>query len=555
MRRRLALRTAMTGAAIGLAIAVLPACVAWKVRRGELRPYAALLGVAGALGGLAVARRRRWSDGEVALFLDARFGSHETITTALQVSREAPSVAHAAIVARAAHVLSRGAMSTTKTRLLSPIHSLAPLALLTLAVVARVPVPSAPVSVAPPGEAKVAHIEAEGLEKIATLARVEARDDEQRERLAKIARDAGALKEKLRVGLAKRDAQDQIARLREALDHERLSLGDGEKRAGLDSAVSQLEHAAQTQTAARALGDHDLQSMDAAMERVASSREKRDRALADEALRNAASAAAQAGAADVAKALEGERKLLAKRGARIDALRELARAMRDAGVRSDDAERALDSLDREGSDEAARALAQSLEEALSKLTPEERQRLAEKLAKQAKEPRTTKSGGASTSPPPDAKELEEQLRALAKDDAPSDEAARDAALDRASQGASETEAAIDGRNGNGATANGDGAGTGGSHDFGTGSHRGRTDPIAGDTLKSRAHAAMNAGNAMPSSVTTFAPGRAGDVATALATGDLRAAAPNQLDAVEKSDVPEEYREHVRQYFNPKGTTR
>ena len=156
-------------------------------------------------------------------------------------------------------------------------------------------------------------------------------------------------------------------------------------------------------------------------------------------------------------------------------------------------------------------------------TPEERQRLAEELAKQAKAPRTTKSGGAPASPPPDAKELEEQLRALANDDAPSDEAAREAAIDGASQGASETEAAIDGQrgngSGNGSAANGDGAGAGGSHDFGTGLHRGRTDPVAGDTLKSRAHAAMSAGNAMPGSVTTFAPGRAGDVATALATGD------------------------------------
>jgi hypothetical protein len=59
---------------------------------------------------------------------------------------------------------------------------------------------------------------------------------------------------------------------------------------------------------------------------------------------------------------------------------------------------------------------------------------------------------------------------------------------------------------------------------------------------------------MPSAVTTFSPGRPGDVATALTTGDLRAVGSGQLDGVEKSDVPQEYRDHVRQYFNPGGSS-
>jgi hypothetical protein len=108
-------------------------------------------------------------------------------------------------------------------------------------------------------------------------------------------------------------------------------------------------------------------------------------------------------------------------------------------------------------------------------------------------------------------------------------------------------------NGNG-TSGAAGSGAGGSHDVGTGAHAGHSDVLAGDTLKSRAHTALNAASAMPGSVTTLAPGRAGDVATALATGDLRAAAPSQLDGVEKSDVPEEYRDQVRRYFNPRDTT-
>jgi hypothetical protein len=562
----------MSGMAIGLAVAIVPACIAWKVRRGELRAYAVLVGVAGAIGGLVVARRKRWSDGEVALFLDARLGSDESIVTALETN-DVSDAARGAIVARATSVLASGEPSRAKTRLVKPVQSLGPIAVVALVAIARWPLPVAPVIAPTPGASRVTIAQADGLEKIAKLARVDARDDEQRERLAKIARDASTLKEQLRVGLEKRDAQDRIARMREAIDQERLSLGDGEKRAGLESAVSQLERTAPTRAAARALGDHDLQSMDAEMERVANSREKRDRALADGALKEAADAAKQAGASDVAKALENERALLTKRGERADALRDLAKAMKEAGALSDGAQRSLDSLDRDGSDDSARALAAALGEAWSKLTPEEQKKVAEKMAKLAKGRRAVSPSSGTPPPPPDAKELEEQLRAMANDDSASDEAERESALDGAEQGASETQAALDGQgsgdgnsngngngNGNGnasgsASGDGAGAGAGGSHDFGTGAHHGRTDHVDGDTLKSRAHAAMNAANAMPGSVTTFAPGRAGDVSTAVSTGDLRAAAPSQIDGVDKSDVPEEYREHVRQYFNPRETTR
>jgi hypothetical protein len=62
VRGRLAMRHALTGAAIGLAVATVPAAVAWKTRHGALRPYAPLVGVLGAAAGLAVARRKRWSD-------------------------------------------------------------------------------------------------------------------------------------------------------------------------------------------------------------------------------------------------------------------------------------------------------------------------------------------------------------------------------------------------------------------------------------------------------------------------------------------------------------
>jgi hypothetical protein len=55
---------------------------------------------------------------------------------------------------------------------------------------------------------------------------------------------------------------------------------------------------------------------------------------------------------------------------------------------------------------------------------------------------------------------------------------------------------------------------------------------------------------MPGSVTSYVPGRSGGTANTRGTGDLRIVGPAEVDGVERSDVPQEYRDHVRQYFQP-----
>ena len=100
---------------------------------------------------------------------------------------------------------------------------------------------------------------------------------------------------------------------------------------------------------------------------------------------------------------------------------------------------------------------------------------------------------------------------------------------------------------------GEGTSSGGGHsghDVGTGDHAGSTSPVDAQTLKSRAHGPLNKGQAMPGSVTTYVPGRAGGTANTRGSGDLRVVGPHEVDGVERSDVPEEYREQVRQYFQP-----
>ena len=93
-------------------------------------------------------------------------------------------------------------------------------------------------------------------------------------------------------------------------------------------------------------------------------------------------------------------------------------------------------------------------------------------------------------------------------------------------------------------------GSHGGHDFGTGDHTGRTNAVDAQTMKSRAKGPINKSNAMPGAVTTTSPGKAGGTANTRGTGDLRIVGPSEVDGVDRSDVPEEYRDHVRQYFQP-----
>src|SRR6188474_2125332 len=110
VRSRLLLRAVFTGAAVGLVLAGVLAVLLWWQRESALRPWTALLGVVGALAGAAYAIRRRWTDGDVALFLDARLSSHEAVSTAVELrdrtDQQLPS--RALIVERAAEVLKSG---------------------------------------------------------------------------------------------------------------------------------------------------------------------------------------------------------------------------------------------------------------------------------------------------------------------------------------------------------------------------------------------------------------------------------------------------------------
>jgi hypothetical protein len=624
VRTRQLLQVTLTGAAVGLVLGAATAGVLWKLRQGPWRPAAGVLGLVGATAGALIARRRRFDDEAVALYLDGRLGSAEVITTAMSFRQAenappaarptdpdesdglpaaltrslppGPSVSTDLVFDRASSLLESADKKRVRPPVLLPIHGLLPLGGAALVFVSLLALPPAPVVKAPPGMEKVTLADVRGLEKVAELGAMSARDDEQKKRLEKVADDARKLQARLREGVERREAQSEIAKLQDAIAAEKLSLGEGERRRGLEAALARLAQDPLTKDAAKALGDRDLVKFDEEMQKLANSREKADREQAKKALEEAAEAAKKAGANDVAKALEDQKKLLEDRGKRADELRELGKALE--GALSEDDQEALREFGSQKSDKSAQSAAKALGEALKKLTPEERKRLAEKLKKQLSEQGVGAPGDGHAmkdlakdlETEEGRKRLEDELRRLANEDDKDAEAERQKRLAEAEKGLGQPgppgggppppppggpgktpgEGAGPGQGpgagspiplpmpgaggGNGPKKGGeagDGPGSSGhSEDTGTGDHKGQSKEVAGGDLRARASAKMN--GAEPNAGVTIgrAAGKEGDTANIQGSGAIGRAGPDEVSGIEKSDVPEEYREQVGRYFQP-----
>ncbi len=574
VHRRHALRQALTGAGFGLALGALGALGLWALRLGELRPFAAGVGALGAVAGALWANKRRWSDNDVALYLDARLGSHETLTTALGAnarSASEPALSH--VLEQAAGVLGKADPARVKPRLWSRLHVIVPVSVAAIATISWLPLPAAkkPPPVAP-GAESVRIENLKGLERIEALARLHGQNPEQDERLKKLAEQARKLRESLAKGLEKREALSEIAKLRDGIAAERLKLGDQQNRPGLDAALRAFGTNKALQDAQKALGNGDLTAFDEEMQKLANRAETSDRQAAKEALEEAAKEARAKGAKGLADALDAERRLFEKRQAHADVLREFAQGMK--GKLSAQAQEDLKEFGRSGSPQAEQRLAEGLEKALEGLTPEERKRLAERMQKQLQD----NDGDASPmskkqledmakrlSTADGAEALEQQLHDLAKPEA-SDDAQREQGLGDADRGGSAAERGLgavpipmsgDSAPGNPGTPGSPGnadkggtPGTGSEHDTGTGDHKGSTPEVAGKELRSKADARLQAGAPMHGATLGRAPARAGETANQVGTGTLGEARQTEVGAVDHADIPEEYREQVGRYFEP-----
>jgi hypothetical protein len=580
VRRRLALERVLTGAALGLVLGAAASAAAWQTRHGALRPWMAVGGALGAVGGVLLARRKRWNDSEVALYLDGRLGGKECIATAVDLQRresKADDPARAVVITHATEVLAKASSKDARVPWVRPWHLAIPLGLAAIGYVSLLPLPRAPVApAAPPGADTVKLAEINGLEKIIDLANASARDEAQRQRLDKLAEDAKKLRDKLRQGMEKREAQAEIAKLKDAITAERLSLGDGEQRAGLESALGKLGENPDLKNAAKALGDRDIVSFDDEMEKLANRLEKEDRERAQKTLEEAAEAARKANAPDVAKALEEERKRLEEMAKKNQKLSELGKALGD-GLPDDAKEALKDFQGGKGGAKEQQKLAEKMEEALGKLTPEERKRLAENMKKRAEQMGDGDTGEGPSkeqmkelaeelATPEGQKRLAEELKRMAEGEGEqgSEEGQRQKKLDDAQEGAGECEGQLGapmpvpvpgnkpGKNGGkDGGKNGENPQAGHSQGGGPGDHKGQTGVVDGPGVKARASGPINKAPSMPGVTLGRTTGKAGETANIQGTGALGQAAPAELGAVERSDVPEEYREQVGRYFQPK----
>ncbi len=581
VRRRVIAARMLTGAAVGLGLGAVLAGALWWLRQGDLRPWSAALGLVGALLGLGWGWRSRWSDAEVALYLDARLDSREAISTALELRTDAERMdpARAVVVEHAREALDGANPRAARPRVLEPLHGLGALGAAAIVAASLATLPALPPSTPPPPGADLVQMEElRGLEKIEALEKLDARDAEQEERLRKIAEQARKLREKLAQGVERREALSEIARMRDAIDAERLSVGDKKNREGLEAAVGKLARTPEMKKAADALGNGDLTAFDQEMQRLANQVEGEHRDAAKKALEDAAKAARERGAEDVAKALEEQRELFERREAKAEALRELAKSLE--GKLSDQARKDLEEFGESGSPEAQKRLAEALEDALGGLSEEERKRVAEKLQK-----RLDQSGG-DASPmtreqiedlakqlgsPEGQKQLADGLKELARDEG-SDSEKREQGLDDAERGLGEAQRGLgavpiptdtpggppqggQGRQGGnkpppGGGKDGHGGGSGGSRDEGTGDHSGKTEGVEGDELRAKASPRLDHRVPMLGATRGRGAARPGETANQRGAGAVGQAAPAEVSGVERSDVPEEYREQVGRYFQP-----
>jgi hypothetical protein len=566
VRRRRALRSALSGATFGALGAALGAFALLELGLAEWRPFAGGAVAIGLLLGVLQGRRRRWSDTEVALFLDARLRADESFTTGVVSSGADPAAVEVA-QERAIEHLARAEIPALGPRVWLRRHALLPVLALAFAGVVRLPPPKAPPGEpAAPGAEVVQKADVPGLDRIEALSSAQALSAADAERLAALAREARKLSEDLKRGIEQREAQARIGRLRDEIAGERRRLTSAAERPGLEAALRALEADKSTFGAGKALAEGDITGFDDELRKLANAAETESRKAARDALEQAVRAARERGSKQLEELLERQKQSFAERQALGRMLRELSEQL---GKQLDDsARRELDSYLDDGNPESAERLSEAYARALAGLSEAERQRLAEALKRELgkdpllgeADPKRVEELLDSLKTEQGQRALSEALRELSRGGR---DAHRDRALEDAERGGAEAERSLGGLPvplpGNAATPGGraPGAAPGqGQPGAGPGSgpgagHGGRsTAPVDAPELRAKAQARVLPGVPLAAKGFGRAPAASGERASEPRSGELGAARAEAIGAIEGSDVPEDYREQVGRYFEP-----
>jgi hypothetical protein len=565
VRRALGAQGVLDGISAGAAAGAVAAVGLWATGRSGGALAAAAFAAAGALAGLWMQRRHRWSDQDVALFLDARLTRTESISTALERSAATDDVSRR-VVEDATRTLDASPVESARPRILRRRHAALPVAVVALGVL-----PLLPPRVASPGPATAAKRPADtvtrsldGLRRVEALRDVETLGADERRRLEGLATAARELDARGREGVERKEALDALAKIRDGVNAEQGRLAEAKNRAGLDAAARALASHPETRDAARALGNADLRALDREMAKLADSAEKAARKAAIADLEEASHAARQRAAEDVAQALDEQQHLLQHRAATSDALRELARLLE--GTLPPEARRALEHLER-SADAKGDAFAQALAEALEGLTPEERARLVKSFQRKAEEMQADGSPSRGEMErllhALSTKEGREELRTLLKKLAttePSTAHRRDDALAMAQVGLDDAQRALTSepsemgplgtKQDPNAPSIGNQASGASSPSGPTGTHAPPAAAPAASAFAARAPGHGTSGGVYAGKAEGFAPPVGSPAPSGSPAAELSIAAPREIGAVERSNVPKQYQDQVRRYFTP-----
>ncbi|MEM9691308.1 MAG: hypothetical protein AAGA56_02080 [Myxococcota bacterium] len=544
IRQRLMLRIALYGVAAGATLGTVAVALSWQ--GGQAIGLRAMFAFGALLSGAAAGTmlHHRWTDTDIALYLDRKW--RETVVTALETDS-------ASAAGRA--VLAKGVAALGEPVDLPPVWRrghLSLVAVMPLGFMVALPSPVTPVVPALPGTENV-QVTTVSLDAVMALAELPGTEAE-RARLNQLVREAKALRQRLHDGMPRREAQADLAQLRAAVATERNRFGTGEERRGLEAALSVLNEHPGVSRVRRALGDRDLTALDEEMAQLANRLERRARREAVEALEDAARAADEAGAPDVAEELRNQGRRVGRRAAQSQALRALAEAMGE-GL-GDDARRALRDAERSGATTDQRRLADALSQALERLTDGERQRLAERMREMARDfdpapAQTTQRMADDLLGTPD--ELADRLRSLAQPP-PSPGAERQRRLADAERELGAVPLPGDSSRPPGPSGPlappGPPAPPGVSRGGGPGQHDGFSKPLDGESVRAHTRSPLSPGALNPDVSRGRAPGRAGETADQAGTGRLGQIEPARVRSVDGGHIPEEYREQVGRYFQP-----
>lgn len=497
---------------------------------------------------------------DVVAYVDSRLNGRETILSAWEAAQRGPVEGFDAHTLRQALHLLRESSASTRPALLPPVVRTLPLGLATLAALWFVPLP--PV-VAMTGPETLRIEDASLLERIERLEEL-APDEESQRLLAEARAEAAELQRALAEGMDPREALDSMDSIREQLERVERESQSTESEA-LAEAVREL--ADEEPEMAEALAERNLENLDREVTRAAGRREVADRERARAALERAAEAAQEAGDEELSESLLRRRNLLDRREEQAALARRLAEAMPE--LMEGELGRQLERLSRDGdASDLDEATVNAMEEAWSRLTPEERRRLAEAMREQqAAENRHAAEeaeGGADTL---SADEYERMLRESLEH---LEELQRGAGQSGAGggtmpvpqrgsgQGGQNGQGAGQGQSGQGQGAGqGQGSGVGGQASGaggqggggGRGNAGGNTQVLEdGEGPLARVRPRVGAGTPSRSWIewgTPGAPGEEGASEGSVGGGEV---GPSEGSGIGRSRVPADYEDHVRTYF-------